>query len=998
MKEFLTLFFIGCFFKVWTQAPVVDCPDLINLGPDITVCNNADFVLNPNPLPNAQYNWISSGNLSCNDCPSPNVSGLTTGIYFYIVIVTTPECVASDTLRVNVVNGQQPQYIIGSDQAICNGGTVSLGGESASGTFYNWTSVPAGLNSTIANPVVTPTQTTTYYLEAQNGSCPVSSFDSIKISVYTPPVLILPADTAICNGQSVVLGNTAVQSEVTYTWIPNGGTLSDSTTASPLATPIQTTLYTLIASNPGCIVTDAVLIAVVNLNFNLTVPDTLLLCKGNPLKIQALTNPVTNVSWSPLIDIQLANNGKDALLDPQETRLYTATASLPGCTRQEQLYVRVDSLPANLAIFPADTTVCIGSQVLLRSTSYEPSDFPDITFSWSPAVGQLTSDTLYNMVLSPIDTTVYQRIAQSGACLDTTYALVNVVQPPTLTINPPNSSICPGESVQLNSIIPNGVVDISWSPNNPSISCTDCPNPIVSPTTSTTYQLSGTFDGCPTGASAQVNVRIPPSVLIPTDLELCTGESLLLNQANDPSATYVWTATDPNFGTVTVAQPVVVPSLPVTTYTVVANNGCITTKTFTVNMQTATLMTAGADTICQGGSALISASTSLPGSFLWSNGETRQLFNVTPAQTTTYTVVYTYGNNCTLSDDVTITVQGQNAETAFPADLELCPGESIELNSLTVPGASYQWTSNPAGLTSTDPQPTVSPAAGTTTYYLKTNLGICEKTDSIKVIVYSANLTLPADSIVCGGTDLQLLASANATGNFLWTTGDTTAELELDSITKTGTYGVLFTYGSNNALCTLTESVTITVKPSFNLKIVADPNKNVYDLGENIDLTAIVSPTMSLNGFNFVWKQNNQILNGNGDMISVVTDVSVNDTAILTYSVMATSSNGCSRTVEKQLILLPPIVRVPNVFTPNGDGTNDIFKLKILSGIARIENMTVYNRWGQKVYESTDQQASWDGKIENMEAPSDVYVYRITWRDGSGALRKPEEGEVTLVR
>lgn len=998
MKAFFTLIFLIPTLACWSQAPNADCPNLVNLGPDITVCNDAIFTLNPNPLPDVQYAWIGSGFLSCTDCPSPVVSGLNTGIYTYIVVATTPICTENDTIQIIVFNGQQPQYVIGEDKAICIGASVNLGGEAGPGSFYNWTSVPGGFTSTIADPVATPTQSTTYYLEVQNGSCPVSSFDSIKIAVYNPPVLKIQSDTAICNGQSVQLASSIVQPEVVYTWTPNAGALSDSTLANPIATPPQTTLYTLNANNPGCSVTEDVLVAVVNLEFNLSIGDSILICKGAALTVAASANPLTNVGWSPLVDIQILNNGQTAILKPQESTQYTATASLPGCVRKAQLYIRVDSLPSNLAIYPADTTVCIGSQVILKSETYEPSDFPSIEFEWSPSSGQLTPDTLYNMVLSPVDTILYQRITRSGACTDTAFALVNVVKPPQITVTPPSSVICPGTQVQLNAVIPAGVEDIQWTPMNTSISCTDCANPIVTPSNTTTYQISGMFNGCPTGASAEVVVRTPPILKTPVDLNLCSGASILLNEINDPSATYLWTSTDPAFGTVTAAQPLVVPTLPNTTYFVTANNGCVTTAQITVKVNSATLMTAGTATICEGSSTLISASTSVPGSFLWSNGATQQSINVMPSQTTTYKVSFSYGDGCTLTDSVKITVQGQNASAVFPADLELCPGESIQLNSLVIPGASYQWTSDPAGLTTSDPTPTVQPDPGTTTYYLTTTLGICTKTDSVKVIVYTASLSLPSDTTICGGSDLRISASANATGDYLWSNGEMGAQLSIDSIIKSGIYNVLFTYGSSNAICTLTESIVISVKPSFNLNIIADPAKDVYNLGENIDLTAIVSPTMSLNGFNFVWKKNGQQVNGSTDMISVVTDVSLTDTAILTYTITATSPNGCSRTTEKRLVLLPPVVRVPNVFTPNGDDLNDTFGLKIISGVVRIDNFVIFNRWGQKVYESKEQNATWDGKIGENDAPSDVYVFRITWRDGSGALRKPEEGQVTLLR
>ena len=56
----------------------------MSLGPDVTVCNNATFSLNPNANPNANYTWTGPAGLSCYNCPSPVVSGLTTGVYTFI--------------------------------------------------------------------------------------------------------------------------------------------------------------------------------------------------------------------------------------------------------------------------------------------------------------------------------------------------------------------------------------------------------------------------------------------------------------------------------------------------------------------------------------------------------------------------------------------------------------------------------------------------------------------------------------------------------------------------------------------------------------------------------------------------------------------------------------------------------------------------------------------------------------------------------------------------
>ena len=77
--------------------------------------------------------------------------------------------------------------------------------------------------------------------------------------------------------------------------------------------------------------------------------------------------------------------------------------------------------------------------------------------------------------------------------------------------------------------------------------------------------------------------------------------------------------------------------------------------------------------------------------------------------------------------------------------------------------------------------------------------------------------------------------------------------------------------------------------------------------------------------------------------------------------------------------------------------TNDSFGLAIVEGVANIQTMEVYNRWGQKVFESADPNARWDGTVDGKDAPSDVYIYVIFYRGGDNALQFAK-GEVTLLR
>ncbi len=965
----------------------------VNLGPDVTVCNGADFTLDPEPFPNVQYTWDNVPGLSCYDCPSPQVSGLATGTYMFIATLTSPQCTSKDTVVITVVAGQQPQYNIADDQVICNGQTVNLGGATVAGTTYNWSSSPSGFISTAANPAVMPDSTVTYYLSATNGSCPVPALDSVRLQVYQSPILVVQPDTIVCSGSSVLLSTTTPQTGVTYSWTPADG-LDNPSSANPVATPAQTTVYTLTAHNPGCTEVRQVQVAVVPLSISLNVPDTAFLCLGSSLNIQANVSPVgTTVNWSPSTSLQIAANGATVIATPLESTLYTAQVALPGCMRTEHVFVQVDSLPQNLDISPMDTMVCQGGTVILHSLIYEPADFKNIEFQWLPPVGQLTGDSLYNLVVQPPETTIYQRITRNGGCVDTAQATVNVIPLAEMHIVPADTSVCGGQSVVLHLTYTAGITDIMWTPAA-SLSCSDCDVPTATPTATTTYNVSGKFMGCSTGTSATVTIKNSPSYRFPTDVMLCAGQSITLNEIFDAGATYTWTSTDPTFGTFNGPQPVVTPTQKTVTYFLKANNGgCSVEDQVTITVANGTLEAFGDTTICQGVTTVLSANTNIPGTLQWNNGAgSGSAVNVSPTETTTYTVTFNFGTDCQLTDSVTVTVDGQIAKVQFPTDVALCPGESVLLNSLVTPGATYAWSSAPGNFTSTSADPTVTPTQ-TTEYTVTTTLGSCVSTQSVDVVVFSGvTLTLSNDTTICAKDSVKLIAHGSATGTYLWTPGGSTASsLTVTPSASSNTYQVVYTYGDG---CTLEESVKVMVVPSFDVEILATPDTSIINLGESIDLFAKISPSQSLNGFQYSWLENTTLLSGTNENITVKPAVS---DSTVTYLVEVVSPNGCRQTDDITFRLIQPNVTFPNAFTPNGDNVNSTFKMVILEGFATIEQMEIYNRWGQKVFDSKDPAAEWDGRVDGKEAPSDVYACTVRWRRGDGALRI-YVGEVTLLR
>lgn len=921
-----TVFFILLTVSAFSQSNSA-CD--LNLGPDVLVCNNARFTLNPNPIPGT-YQWSGGAGLSCPDCPSPEVSGLTTGVYTFIATITTPDCTGADTLLVTVINGQSPQYEISADRGVCQGDTVQLGGAAVAGTFYNWFSAPAGFGSFDENPSTVVAGPTTYYLSASNGSCPLQVLDSVKIT----PVL---------------------------------------------------------------------------LELQLAPTDTVRLCRGRSRTLQATVNPAgTPLSWSPLAaGLQVNPNGVTAVATPLNSTLYTVTASLDGCVRERRVFLAVDSLPFDLKIRPADTTICQGAEVVLQSPLYNSIDFPGISFKWTrtPQTTLLTPDSLLNIAVQPGQTTLYRRITRFGVCADTSSAVVQVVPTAQFIATPAQSTICPGESVGIKLTYSPGVTGITWSPAA-GLSCTTCDSVLARPVVTTTYTVTGTNQGCPVSASVTVELKPLAPVQFPSDVNLCLGDSVVLNEVFDPTASYAWTSTHPGFGTDTLPNPTFRPT-ETATYVVTTNNGCIGRDSVRITVNSAALTTSNDTTICRNAPLVLTAMTSIPGTaFQWLNAQaglvegTVRTLSVMPSQTTPYVAFFTYGDGCLLTDTVLVTIAGEAPQIVFPSDRQLCPGETIGLNlGPVLPGSEYTWSANPPDptLVFDDENPEVTPAQNTI-YTVTATLGNCVITRSVDVLAYTATLTVTPDTTLCAESKIELTAlGSDPNGRYAWSTGEAAA-----SITKTPAgdtiFIVAYTFGDT---CTLRDTVRVDVVPTFTLDIQCVPDTNAIAIGTTVSLTAAVTPAQNLSNFTFVWQEttvDTKTLPFTTETIDVMP--ATNDTvgAAVRYTLIATSPSGCVKVSEKTFRLIFPRVRFPNAFTPDGDGNNDQFRMVVLEGSAQVERLEIYNRWGGLIFESTDPNATWDGTSNGKPVPSDVYIYRMMWRRGDGALQPVVKGDVSVLR
>jgi gliding motility-associated-like protein len=114
-----------------------------------------------------------------------------------------------------------------------------------------------------------------------------------------------------------------------------------------------------------------------------------------------------------------------------------------------------------------------------------------------------------------------------------------------------------------------------------------------------------------------------------------------------------------------------------------------------------------------------------------------------------------------------------------------------------------------------------------------------------------------------------------------------------------------------------------------------------------------------------------------------------------TYTVTGYNTHGCRDTTHTTLTVEgEPSITIPNAFTPNGDGNNDLFEIKLPEDY-ELRSLRIYDRWGNRVFHSQGQ--PWDGTINGEPAQVGAYVYVVRYRDDRGEM-KEKKGQVLVVR
>lgn len=421
--------------------------------------------------------------------------------------------------------------------------------------------------------------------------------------------------------------------------------------------------------------------------------------------------------------------------------------------------------------------------------------------------------------------------------------------------------------------------------------------------------------------------------------------------------------------------------------------GCIFNFTFTLTQPTvvnAATVNGIASCANNDGSISITASGGTPAyEYSINNGVTYQagnIFNNLPVGN--YNNIRVRDANGCIANTNAVVLLNDTMRLDLGADSTICFGIKITLQPQTNPQTdTFRWTPA-AGLDyDTAKNPIASPN-DTTKYYLLAKWGICQRLDSITVnILHKPVANAGKDTTVCYKTNALLVGNAtnlSGTVNYLWSppdslnTPNTPVTIARIDTTRKFVLTVTDNYGCN---FTVSDSMWVYMMPPL---VVFAGN----------DTNAIIRRPHQLlasGGSNYVWSPAGAL---NNPFIANPLATLSTDTY---FTVQVTDSIGCTASDGVFIkVYEGPMYYLPNAFSPNGDGLNDIFR-PIPVGIHSTEYFRVFNRYGDLMYQTNKWMEGWDGMHKGKKALSGTYVWTIKGIDKNGKVVEMQ-GTVILVQ
>ena len=1005
-QQTATLTANGGISYTWTPAasltpsigtPVVANPSATQIytvtGTDANGCVNkgtANVTVNPLPTIAATSGTIcvgqqtatltASGGTSYVWSPATGLSGTTgtsvsanpAATQTYIVTGTDANgCVNTGTTSVTV---NSLPIVTATSTSICPtfSGTISAGGAST----YTWN--PTGFVG--ANLTQTPTVTTDYTVSGTDvNTCTNTATGTITVF---PTIVVSVNSSTICIGQQTA--TLTANGAVNYSWSPTTG-LSPISGSPVVANPNITTIYTVTGTVGSC---SATATSTVTVNPLPTITATSgSICLGEQTATLTASGGVT-YTWTPATGLT-PTTGSVVAGNPTATQTYVVTGTdINGCTNTGSSIISVLALPIVTA---TSTSVCPGDAGIIVANGAS-------TYLWNTStIGSVLNQT-------PAVTTTYTVAGtDTHGCYDTATGTITVYNSFSISVN--SATICTAGQ-QTATLTASGASTYVWSPvagisSNIGTSVTTIPSAV-----STVYTIVGTsaVGSCTATTTSTLTVNALPQPIATSNTPCSNQQALTFNCTPAGLLSYNWTGpnsyhdvgSNPSIAVANVTTALA----GIYTVTVTDNNtpACTNTAVVNVTVNALPIVTASVAPVCLGATIDLSATGGV--GYSWSHSSETPAYtsssqnpqrpNATFAMAGNYIVTVTDINGCVSAGFATAIVDSLPKITATTSPI--CPGGTANL--LANGAITYIWAGSNLVTTTSNPA-NATPSVNSTYTVTGTDANACVNTATVVLTVNPLPIistpSVTPDCIPLCHT--FAFTTTPAAGSYFWNFGDAgshaTSVNPTHCYTVAGTFNPVITVTDING-CVNTASTSVT---AFGIPVAA------FNYGQQP--VSILAPEVyfynqSTPGLNYSWTFGDT--NNNTDT-TINPSHTYNNAGYYVVTLTASAASGCKATIQDTIQIFDDYaLYVPNAFTPNADGNNEIFK-PVGDGIKDYK-LYIFDRWGSLIFYSEDIDKGWNGTYQaksDQILQQDVYVWKIQVTNNNNES-KDLTGTVTLLK
>ena len=995
--------------RVCGRNPVaIITPEFVTQCNDLEVAFTNESTSNFLPVDSLDYLWLfdfPNTNLSSTEM-NPVFTFPAPGLYNVAMLVTDGVCTDTTYADVGVSIDGDPTADFDVQSFDCDGTTeIQLTDLSTSSQDleYQWiiTTASGSDTSFVQNPVFDigmDQDIDVSLLITTPSRCNDSTFVQ-NIEINTIPLRAQFIDKIICTGEDALIFSSDLPN-LNVNIVPDNGITIDANGDYVLPNFSGTQDFIVNVDDGFCFLTDTVTIDAAN---NPEFPiDDIIQCGDSFVELNPFGPTFYTYNWEGPTGVSLISNEPNPTVTLTEDGDFFVTVSTsPGslCFFIDTVSVDVEPLPEFNIIPSSQFVYCEGSEVTVAL---------DRTFSsivWTDAATGFVLGAGQSLILSnlQVSTMLEVVVIDDSGCTSSEFVDIQFIEAPDFMFDSNSDfNVCSGESATL---IANSLDAIVWTDTNGNILANGNTLTLNNVTAITNVIATATNDlGCTSNQQLTVGVFQNPVV----DFNPLDNVSICENQVFDLSinTTDAVSWTDANGNVIATGSTIQLMDITTdTSFNVSVTNqfGCTTTEVFAISIDDMILPEIDLSALdnvstCIGNGVEVILDmdftvtySDMMGNVL-SNTNVLILDNLIDEQLIEVTIVD--DRNCTLVDTFPINIFediGLSIENGLDT-LIYCQGSTIDITSSSDVSADILWTT-PDG-TTVGSNPTLQSYMPQGNFQLTATASDqfgCTDVDTLFLIESVIEGQISGDAMICLGesTILTFTPESNLDFTLDWSPESSIISETENTVTvqpeTTTAYTMIYI---NEDGCEAEYIFEVVVDGFFNgIEAFADPQEILF--GQSTTLS-----TDQDDSFQYQWSPMEELDDPNSSMPEATPSETV------TYTVTVTEDNGCTDTESVTVNVTQPNcddsdIFVPNMFTPNADMINDTWRIE--SNFIDTYELIVYNRWGEEVFTSNDQDIEWDGTFRNKELEPDVYGYYLTATCTNG-FEYQKQGNVTLVK